>query len=284
MRWQGGRRSRNIEDRRGRGGGVRRTASGGGLGLLVLVLIGMVFGFNPLALFQGGGPAAPNMSGQTAPRPPGEEQLADFVSVVLADTEDTWGQLFQSAGKRYPPPTLVLFSGVTQSACGNAQASTGPFYCPADQKLYIDLQFYQEMKTRYGAPGDFAQAYVIAHEVGHHVQTILGISQQVVQAQSRVSKTDANQMQVRMELQADCYAGIWAHHANRARHILEQGDVAEALNAAAAIGDDRMQQRSRGYVVPESFTHGSSQQRVTWFKRGLQTGSMQQCDTFNARL
>ena len=284
MRWQGGRRSRNIEDRRGRGGGVRRTASGGGLGLLVLVLIGMVFGFNPLALFQGGGPAAPNMSGQTAPRPPGEEQLADFVSVVLADTEDTWGQLFQSAGKRYPPPTLVLFSGVTQSACGNAQASTGPFYCPADQKLYIDLQFYQEMKTRYGAPGDFAQAYVIAHEVGHHVQTILGISQQVVQAQRRVSKTDANQMQVRMELQADCYAGIWAHHANRARHILEQGDVAEALNAAAAIGDDRMQQRSRGYVVPESFTHGSSQQRVTWFKRGLQTGAMQQCDTFNARL
>jgi predicted metalloprotease len=284
MRWQGGRRSRNIEDRRGRSGGVRRTASGGGLGLLVLVLIGMVFGFNPLALFQGGGPAAPSMSGQPAPRPPGEEQLADFVSVVLADTEDTWGQLFQSAGKRYPPPTLVLFSGVTQSACGNAQASTGPFYCPADQKLYIDLQFYQEMKTRYGAPGDFAQAYVIAHEVGHHVQTILGISQQVVQAQRRVSKTDANQMQVRMELQADCYAGIWAHHANRARHILEQGDVAEALNAAAAIGDDRMQQRSRGYVVPESFTHGSSQQRVTWFKRGLQTGSMQQCDTFNARL
>ncbi len=280
MRWQGGRRSRNIEDRRGSGAG--RTATGGGLGLLVLVLLGLVFGFNPLTLFQDGGPGAPSLGGQSAPRPPGEEQLTDFVAVVLADTEDTWGQLFQSAGKRYPPPTLVLFSGMTQSACGNAQASTGPFYCPADQKLYIDLQFYQEMKTRYGAPGDFAQAYVIAHEVGHHVQTMLGISQQVVQAQQRVSKVDANQLQVRMELQADCYAGIWAHHANRARHILEQGDVAEGLNAAAAIGDDRMQQRSRGYVVPESFTHGSSQQRVNWFNRGLQTGSMQQCDTFNA--
>jgi predicted metalloprotease len=248
------------------------------------VLLGLVFGFNPLSLFQGDGTTAPAMSGQSAPRPPGENQLADFVSVVLADTEDTWGPLFQSAGKRYPPPTLVLFSGFTQSACGNAQASTGPFYCPADQKLYIDLQFYQEMKTRYGAPGDFAQAYVIAHEVGHHVQTMLGISQQVVQAQQRAGKAESNQLQVRMELQADCFAGIWAHHANRARHILEQGDVAEALNAAAAIGDDRMQQRTRGYVVPESFTHGSSQQRVTWFKRGLETGSMQQCDTFNSRL
>ncbi len=280
MRWQDGRRSKNIEDRRGSRG--QRTAAGSGLGLLAIVLLGLIFGFNPLSLFQGGAPSQPAVSGQSSPRPAVEEQLADFVSVVLADTEDTWSQLFQSAGKRYPPPTLVMFSGMTQSACGNAQASLGPFYCPADQKLYIDLQFYQDLKTRYGAPGDFAQAYVIAHEVGHHVQTVLGVSQQISQAQQRASKVQANQLQVRMELQADCFAGIWAYHADRARNILERGDIAEGLNAAAAIGDDRMQHRSKGYIVPETFTHGSSEQRVRWFKRGLESGAMQQCDTFNA--
>lgn len=280
MRWQDGRRSKNIEDRRGSRG--QRTAAGSGLGLLAIVLLGLIFGFNPLSLFQGGTPSQPAVSGQSSPRSEVEEQLADFVSVVLADTEDTWSQLFQSAGTRYPPPTLVMFSGMTQSACGNAQASLGPFYCPADQKLYIDLQFYQDLKTRYGAPGDFAQAYVIAHEVGHHVQTVLGISQQISQAQQRASKVQANQLQVRMELQADCFAGIWAYHADRARNILERGDIAEGLNAAAAIGDDRMQHRSKGYIVPETFTHGSSEQRVRWFKRGLESGAMQQCDTFNA--
>ena len=176
-----------------------------------------------------------------------------------------------------------MFTGATQSACGHAQSAMGPFYCPADQKLYIDLQFYQDMRTRFGAPGDFAQAYVIAHEVGHHVQTLLGISEQVASAQRRASKTEANQLQVRMELQADCFAGIWANHADRARHILEQGDVAEGLNAAAAIGDDRLQKQAQGYVVPESFTHGSSEQRVRWFKRGLETGALQQCDTFAAK-
>jgi predicted metalloprotease len=251
--------------------------------MLAIVLLGLIFGFNPLSLFQGSIPSPAPMSSQSGPPSAAEEQLADFVSVVLADTEDTWSQLFQSAGKRYPPPTLVLFSGITQSACGNAQASTGPFYCPADQKLYIDLQFYQDLKTQYGAPGDFAQAYVVAHEVGHHVQTVLGVSQQISQAQQRASKAQANQLQVRMELQADCFAGIWAYHADRARHILERGDIAEGLNAAAAIGDDRMQHRSQGYIVPESFTHGSSEQRVRWFRRGLESGAMQQCDTFNAQ-
>lgn len=280
MRWQGGRRSNNIEDRRGNRG--QRQVAGGGLGLLAILLLGLVFGINPLSLFQGGSPAPSVSSGQPGIGPAGEQQLADFVSVVLADTEDTWGELFQVAGKHYPPPTLVMFSDVTQSACGNAQASTGPFYCPADQKLYIDLQFYQEMKSRFGAPGDFAQAYVIAHEVGHHVQTMLGISQQISQAQRRVGEVQSNQLQVRMELQADCFAGIWAYHADRTRHILEQGDIEEGMNAAAAIGDDRIQQRSKGYIVPESFTHGTSEQRVRWFRRGLESGSMQQCDTFNS--
>jgi hypothetical protein len=281
MRWKDGRRSRNIEDRRG--GGVRKPFVGSGLGLIALLLLGLVFGINPLGLFQGVNQGAPQSTSYSGPRPAAEDQLADFVSVVLADTEDTWTQLFQQAGQRYRQPSLVMFTGLTQSACGNAQASMGPFYCPADQKLYIDLQFYQDMRTRFGAPGDFAQAYVIAHEVGHHVQTLLGISNQVTQAQRRASKAEANELQVRMELQADCFAGIWAYHADKARHILERGDVAEGLNAAAAIGDDRMQRRSQGYVVPESFTHGSSEQRVRWFRQGLESGAIQQCDTFSAR-
>ena len=201
--------------------------------------------------------------------------------MVLADTEDTWTTLFRQAGADYEQPKLVLFTGATRSACGHAQSAMGPFYCPADRKVYIDLQFYDDLRNRFGAPGDFAQAYVIAHEVGHHVQTLMGISDQVRRAQGRSDKASANQLQVRMELQADCLAGIWAHHADQARHILEQGDIAEALGAAAAIGDDRLQQQARGYVVPESFTHGTSAQRSHWFKQGLASGAIADCDTFS---
>jgi hypothetical protein len=200
--------------------------------------------------------------------------------VVLADTEDTWGELFARAGARYEAPKLVLFSGVVRSACGMAQSAMGPFYCPRDQKVYIDLDFYRDLRDRFGAPGDFAQAYVIAHEVGHHVQTLLGVSQQVHEAQQRLPQAEGNALSVRVELQADCYAGVWAHHAHRARQVLEQGDVEEGLAAAAAIGDDRIQQQTQGTVVPESFTHGSSRQRVEWFRRGLEQGDLERCDTF----
>lgn len=206
--------------------------------------------------------------------------MADFVSVVLADTEDTWHTLFQQMGETYVEPKLVLFSGAVNSACGYARSAVGPFYCPADQKLYIDLNFYRDLKNRYQAPGDFAQAYVIAHEVGHHVQNQLGISNRVRALQRRVDQVEANQLSVRQELQADCFAGIWAHHAQRSRQILEAGDIEEALNAASSIGDDRLQQQTKGYVVPEAFTHGSSAQRVRWFKRGIQTGDPEQCNTF----
>jgi predicted metalloprotease len=214
--------------------------------------------------------------------PAAENQLADFVSVVLADTEDTWHVLFNKMGKNYREPNLVLFSGAVESACGYAQAAMGPFYCPADQKVYIDLSFYKDLKNRHGAPGDFAQAYVIAHEIGHHVQTLLGISEKVHSARRRVSQVEGNKLSVMQELQADCFAGVWAHHANRARQILEEGDIEEALNAASAIGDDRLQQRGRGYVTPDSFTHGSSRQRVRWFKQGLKTGDVMDRNTFRA--
>jgi predicted metalloprotease len=215
-------------------------------------------------------------------RSAGDDQLRDFVSVVLADTEDTWRELFRRMGRRYEEPRLVLFSGAVQSACGFAEAAVGPFYCPGDHKLYIDLSFYRDLRDKIGAPGDFAQAYVIAHEVGHHVQNLLGIAERIQQAQSRRSKTDGNALQVRMELQADCLAGVWAANAQRARQILEAGDIEEGLNAAAAIGDDRLQRQSMGRVVPESFTHGSSAQRVRWFKRGIDSGNPGQCDTFAA--
>lgn len=290
MRWRDGKRSSNVEDRRNtstrRHTGLsqgKRKAAGGGLGVLLIVLVGSYFGVdlspllnglqqsNSLGNTQSAAPTAP--SGQ-------QDQRADFVSVVLADTEDVWHTLFAQAGERYQEPGLVLFSNTTSSACGHAQSAMGPFYCPADQKVYIDLQFYDDLQSRFGAPGDFAQAYVIAHEVGHHVQTLLGTSKKVRQAQSRANKAQANQLQVRMELQADCYAGLWAHHADKARQILEQGDVEEALNAAAAIGDDRLQQQAQGYVVPESFTHGSSKQRARWFREGLQYGKVSRCDTF----
>ena len=281
MRWQLGRRSQNVEDRRG-SSGRGTVAVGGGVGVLIMAVVAMLLGVDPrIVLEQTASIDNPPYSDTTATRrSPEEDKLADFVSVVLGDTEDTWNSLFQQMGKDYREPTLVLFSGTVQSACGYAQAAAGPFYCPTDQKLYIDLSFYEDLKYRHNAPGDFAQAYVIAHEVGHHVQTLLGISQQVRSLQRQVSRTQANQLSVRQELQADCFAGVWAHHAQEQRQILEQGDIEEALNAASSIGDDRLQQKAQGYVVPDSFTHGSSAQRVRWFGTGIQTGDIDQCNTF----
>ncbi len=310
MRWKTGRRSSNVEDRRGQGGGglggfgfpmprlpraglpggmrvgMPRGARGGGIGCLGILLLIVVF----MVLFKLG-PFAPSGTevssvpsstslgpGSSAP----QDELADFVSVVLADTEDTWRAILPSAGVAYEEPVLVLFSGYTQTACGLGQSATGPFYCPLDRKLYIDLSFYDELRTRFGAPGDFAQAYVITHEVGHHVQTLLGISQEVDAARRRSSQVQANELSVRLELQADCLSGIWAHHAQRERQILEEGDIEEGLAAAAAIGDDRIQRQTQGHVVPDSFTHGSSQQRVRWFRRGFETGDLGTCDTFSA--
>lgn len=279
MRWKMGRRSTNVDDRRGSGGGAPLVVGGGGLGVLVLALVVTLLGGDPSVILE----QVATPSGQTQPQQtsPVEDELADFTSVVLADTEDTWNAIFAEIGRDYPEPTLVLFSGAVQSACGFAQSAVGPFYCPADQKVYIDLSFYDELKRRHQAPGDFAQAYVIAHEVGHHVQNVLGISDQVRQLQSRASQAEANQLSVRLELQADCLAGVWANRADEARNILEQGDIEEALNAASQIGDDKLQQKAQGYVVPDSFTHGSSAQRVRWFRQGLQTGDPEQCNTFD---
>ena len=284
MRWQMGRRSDNIEDQRGMPVG-RGTVVGGGIGTLVLVLLALYFGVDPSVILQGvdpGGSPGSTRSAQQQRAPAGDDQLRDFVSVILADTEDTWGELFRRMGRRYEAPHLVLFSGAIQSACGFAEAAVGPFYCPGDRKVYIDLSFYRDLRDRLGAPGDFAQAYVIAHEIGHHVQNLLGIAERVQAAQGRRSRTEANALQVRMELQADCLAGVWANNAQRARNILESGDIEEGLNAAAAIGDDRLQRQSQGRVVPESFTHGSSEQRVRWFERGIESGEPGQCDTFAA--
>ncbi len=282
MRWQLGRRSQNVEDRRGSSGGRGTVAVGGGVGVLIMAVVAMLLGVDPRVVLEQTAPInSPSYSdSQISRRSPQDDQLADFVSVVLADTEDTWNDLFRQMGREYREPTLVLFSGAVQSACGYAQAAAGPFYCPRDQKVYIDLSFYEDLKYRHNAPGDFAQAYVIAHEIGHHVQTLLGISGQVRSLQRQVGQVQANQLSVRQELQADCFAGIWAHHAQEARQILERGDVEEALNAASSIGDDRLQQQAQGYVVPDSFTHGSSAQRVRWFKQGIQTGSLDQCNTF----
>jgi len=277
-----GRRSDNIEDRRGMPVG-RGAAVGGGIGTLLLVLVAMYFGIDPSVILQGTDPGSPGPAPSVQQqRSAGDDQLRDFVSVILADTEDTWRELFRQMGRRYEDPHLVLFSGAVQSACGFAEAAVGPFYCPGDHKLYIDLSFYRDLRDKIGAPGDFAQAYVIAHEVGHHVQNLLGIAERIQQAQSRRGKTEGNALQVRMELQADCLAGVWAANAQRARQILEAGDIEEGLNAAAAIGDDRLQRQSMGRVVPESFTHGSSAQRVRWFKRGIDSGNPGQCDTFAA--
>ncbi len=273
MRWRGRRTSEHVEDRRRMGGPV---LAGGGIGGLLLILLVILLGGNPLPLLQQVG----NQPGQQGPIDPAQEQLAQFVSVVLADTEDVWTALFQRRGEAYRKPRLVLFSGQVQSACGFQGAATGPFYCPLDDRVYIDLSFYDEMQRRLGAPGDFAQAYVIAHEVGHHVQNLLGINEQVRALQSRSGREVANQLSVRQELQADFFAGVWAHHAEQNWQILEAGDVEEALNAASAIGDDRLQRESQGVVVPESFQHGTSEQRARWFDRGLKTGDMSQGDTF----
>ena len=292
MKWEGNRESDNVEDRRsGGGGGGGSPVFGGrsiGIGTIVIALVGgWVLGINPLTilgLLSGGGPPA-HVQQQPGPaqRPPADDTMARFVSTVLADTEDVWGQVFRQGGGRYQEPRLVLFRGATPTACGTGQAAMGPFYCPADQKVYIDLGFYETLKNRLGAPGDFAQADVIAHEVGHHVQNQLGISGKVDQMRGRVSKAEYNALSVRLELQADCFAGVWAHHAQNARQILEQGDVEEAMNAAAKIGDDALQRSSGGAVVPESFTHGTSAQRQRWFNTGYQTGVVKSCDTFTAR-
>ena len=282
MRWTSGRRSENVEDRRGFH--VSRRAAGGGIGTIVLVLVALYFGVDPSVFLSVDQTPVPGAGTPTPSAPysasPEEKRLAEFISVVLADTEDTWQALFRSMGKTYEEPKLVLFSGSIESACGFASAAVGPFYCPADYKVYIDLSFYSDLKERFGASGDFAQAYVIAHEVGHHVQNLVGIAEKVDSLRARASETEANKLSVMMELQADCFAGLWAHHADKARKILEQGDVEEALNAASAIGDDRLQRRSRGYVTPDSFTHGSSAQRMHWFKLGLETGNVGRCNTF----
>jgi hypothetical protein len=297
MRWREGRRSENVEDQRGAGGGFGGFGGGGGGlrigggGLLLLLLGAWLFGADPMTLLSiltgadggsGSSVQVPDtMQGGT--QAPANDEGAQFVSVVLGSTEDTWTEIFQSGGETYQPPKLVLFTDVVRSACGMAQSAMGPFYCPNDQKVYIDLGFYRELRDRFHAPGDFAQAYVIAHEIGHHVQTLLGTSQQVHQMQQQSSQEQANALSVRLELQADCYAGVWAHNANRSQQILEEGDVEEGLNAASAIGDDNIQRQTQGTVVPESFTHGSSQQRVSWFRRGLESGSMKNCDTFASR-
>jgi hypothetical protein len=281
MRWQGRRKSLNVEDRRGIGG--RGLAVGGGLGGLVILVLYLLLGGNLSEItqsFQVDGPMSP--TGAVEPLSERDKEMGDFVSVVLADIEDVWGAQFQQMGQEYREPRLVLFSGQVDSACGYAGAASGPFYCPEDEKVYIDLSFFEDMQRKLGAPGDFALAYVIAHEVGHHVQNLLGINDQVMALRGRLSKRDFNQLMVRMELQADFLAGVWAHYAQQATDFLESGDIEEGINAAGAVGDDRIMRQTQGYVVPDAFTHGTSEQRVRWFKKGLKTGDIRQGDTFGA--
>jgi predicted metalloprotease len=277
MRWQGGRQSENIEDRRGMRGPVM---VGGGLGTLALVVIVMLLGGDPMAVLQqlpqGGPPGQAGPGEAVDPENDPDRERKEFVATILADTEDVWQAQFRQLGRQYEDPKLVLFSGAVDSACGQASAAVGPFYCPADSKVYLDMSFFRELQVKIHAPGDFAQAYVVAHEVGHHVQNLLGYSDKVQAARQRASKAEANQLSVRLELQADYLAGVWAHHANKARRFLESGDVQSALDAATAIGDDKLQKQAQGYVVPDSFTHGSSAQRVRWFSRGLKTGSFEE--------
>ncbi|MGD9763321.1 MAG: neutral zinc metallopeptidase [Candidatus Binatia bacterium] len=284
MRWGGLRRSNNVEDRRGMRAGGRGVALSGG-GILLLIVFALLTGTDPLALLEeAGGPSAsveqgPGERGQMgAP----SDQLGGFAAAVLGSTEDAWTSLFEARGARYQPPTLVLFTGAVNSACGFGAAAVGPFYCPLDGKVYLDLSFFDELARRFGAPGDFAQAYVIAHEVGHHVQNVLGVAEKVRAAQSRASEAQSNALSVRMELQADCLAGVWAHHADRTANLLEPGDLEEGLRAASAIGDDQLQRRSQGYTVPETWTHGSSDMRVRWLRRGVQSGDIEMCDTFGS--
>lgn len=279
MRWQGRRKSANVEDRRGLGG--RGLTVGGGLGAVVALIIYLFFGGNGdkistdiNTLQQSGTSTERTLTAQ-------EKELGDFVAVVLADTEDVWHLLFRKAGRQYREPRMVLFSGATESACGFAQSATGPFYCPGDEKVYIDLDFFQELQRRLNAPGDFAMAYVIAHEVGHHVQNLLGIMDRVNRMRGRLSQREFNRYTVKLELQADFLAGVWAHHAQRMKNILEEGDIEEAINATGAVGDDRIQKRTQGYVVPDSFTHGTSKQRTRWFLKGWKTGDLSQGNTFD---
>ncbi|PKO28859.1 MAG: metalloprotease [Betaproteobacteria bacterium HGW-Betaproteobacteria-9] len=297
MKWGNNRQSDQVEDRRSSsgggmfGGGGRRTGGKGiGLGTIVIALLaGWIFGINPMTILSflgGAGDLAPSQT-QNAPAstPAGKptDEMGQFVAAVLGGTEDVWMAVFQQSGSQYPKPRLVLFRGAVPTACGTGQSAMGPFYCPGDQKVYIDLSFYETLRSQLGAPGDFAQAYVIAHEVGHHVQNLMGLTDQMEQSRQRVSEREYNALSVRLELQADCFAGIWAHHNHKTNAILEPGDVEEALNAAAAIGDDAIQRKSQGQVVPDSFTHGTSEQRQRWFHKGLETGSVKACDTFNAR-
>ncbi len=306
MRWRGNRQSSNIEDRRnvktpgmgGRGGGgmlrllpiaFKFLGVKGTILAIVAVVIYGLFSGNLGQILGGLGGGSLLTEQQTSSSQPvkqsaQEKELVQFVSVVLADTEDTWHKLFQQMGKQYEEPGLVLFRKAVKSGCGFGSAQMGPFYCPADHKVYIDLSFYDDLKNRHGAPGDFAQAYVIAHEIGHHVQTLTGISSKVREAKKKLGEVDANKLSVMQELQADCFAGLWAHHANRSRQILESGDIEEGMTAASAIGDDRLQKQAQGYVTPDSFTHGSSAQRVKWFKTGLEKGQFKSCDTFSAKV
>jgi uncharacterized protein len=272
MRWEGRAGSENVEDRR-MGGGAK-MAIGGGLGTIVIVLVSMFLGVDPSAIIGGGGPTS------SAPPSAQEEELVKFMSVVLKDTEDVWNDLFRNANRQYEQPKLVLIRDQVQTGCGAASSAMGPFYCPADRKVYVAPSFYFELKEKYGAPGDFAFAYVIAHEVGHHVQNLLGYSDKVHAMRGKVSQEEYNRASVRLELQADFLAGVWAHHAQRTKNILEEGDIEEAMRAAAAVGDDRLQKQARGHAVPDSFTHGTSQQRSRWFRRGLESGDLRQGDTF----
>lgn len=288
MRWQGRRESDNVEDRRGDstgssgglgGGGFRVPRGKGGLILLVVVLVAGYYGVDLTPLLNGEAPVGQTQTQSQQVNSPEDNQMAKFTSVILASTEDTWSQLFQKMGKQYQDPKLVLYRGATRTGCGTGQSVMGPFYCPADKTVYIDLSFYQEMKDKLGADGDFAQGYVVAHEVGHHVQNLLGIEPKVRQMQQGASKAEQNRLSVKMELQADCFAGVWGHFMQN-QQVLEQGDLEEALNAAQAIGDDRLQQQSQGRVIPDSFTHGTSEQRYTWFKRGFDSGNPNSCNTF----
>ena len=312
MLWKGRRQSGNIEDRRGAGGGMRlpgglgglgggrmgggRIGGGRGIGLVgILILLGIAWflGINPLTLLSGGLDGGGSMTGYPEQQSsldsgsgfsdPASEEMKEFVAVVLADTEDTWNQILPQIGAQYREPRLVLFSSGVDSACGYAQSAVGPFYCPPDEKVYIDLDFFDELARRFGAPGDFAQAYVIAHEIGHHVQNVLGIEEQVRAARGSMSETEANEVSVRVELQADCFAGIWANRAQKERGLLEPGDIEEALGAASAVGDDTIQKQAGGRVVPDSFTHGSAQQRTRWFETGYRGGDVAACDTFSAK-
>lgn len=285
MKWEGNRQSSNVEDRRGSTGGFGLGGRSIGIGTVIVALVGgLIFGIDPLTMLNmisGGGGTIQEQ--RAAPAPPPGDTRAAFVSTVLADTEDVWTGIMQKNGSAYPAPKLVLFRGAVLTSCGQGSAAMGPFYCPEDQRIYIDLDFFDMMANQLGATGDFAQAYVIAHEVGHHIQNLLGISAEVSRARDRMSRTQANSVSVRVELQADCFAGVWANHSQKSKGWLEQGDIEEALNAAAQIGDDTLQRKTEGMVVPESFTHGTSEQRVRWFKRGLQTGNIAQCNTLEAR-